>query len=107
MDLKQQIYSLVFSFGFGIFFNLIILFYAKLKKSIEKNILKNTILIILVITNTIIYFFILKQINEGQVHIYFILMIVFGYIISQKYVKEMLKGLHLIDLWYNIFKLKR
>ena len=91
MILKLQIYSLIFSFVFGIvFFFALELFrdFIYNKKIIFRII--NSIIISLV--NALIYFGILRKINYGIIHYYFFLMILLGYCISKYiYVKVFVK----------------
>lgn len=107
MELKLQIYSLLFSFAFGIFFNLIMLIVNKLKKSLKNSKITNLFLICIIVINSLVYFLILKTINEGIVHIYFIIMIIIGYFVSQKIVNKHVRTLQPKNIWYNIFKIKR
>ncbi len=79
MILKLQIYSLIFSFIYGfIFYFLIILN----KKYLYNNKLSLVIDILFIIDNVLIYFIVLRYINNGIFHIYFSIMIILGFIIG-------------------------
>ena len=93
MSLELQIKTIIVSFLFGIYFLIILRMSQKIiynKYEIVK--LLGTTMIILI--NTVIYFLVIKKINEGIFHIYEILFIVLGmlfdniihrYIIDLKY----------------------
>ncbi len=87
MSLKIQIFSLVFSFFYGLFCSIIYNLCYKLlyKTSILYKILIN----FLFITNlSLIYFLCLLKINNGYVHLTFLLMFIFGFvIINNKIIK--------------------
>lgn len=82
MILKIQIISLIFSFFYGIFFYILLevnshfLYSTKLPFKIINSFL-------FVMLNTLLYFIILKKINNGIVHVYFLLCITVGYIIAK------------------------
>ncbi len=82
MDLDIQIKSLVFSFLFGIYFNILIIFFDRFlyKVRIRFQVINSFIFCII---NAIIYFFILKRINNGIIHLYFILSIILGIMFEQ------------------------
>ena len=91
MILKLQIYSLIFSFIYGfIFYFLIILN----KKYLYNNKLSLVIDILFIIDNVLIYFIVLRYINNGIFHIYFSIMIILGFIIGYFLDKKIRK-------WYN------
>jgi len=81
IDLTIQIKSLIFSFFYGILFSLLL--------NINYSIIHHKFLIYRVIVNilfvfdnVLLYFIILRVINNGIVHYYFIIMIFLGFIIS-------------------------
>ena len=81
MNLKTQIISLIFSFLYGFLFS--ICTNLNYKFLFLKNIIfKIIITFIYVIDFALLYFFILRIINDGVVHNYFLLFIVFGYLVS-------------------------
>ncbi len=87
MSLDIQIITLLVSFLFGIFFALTL----KINKKIIYNknkIIKITGTFLIMLINTLIYFIILKNINNAQTHPYELLMIIFGYYIFQKVTKK-------------------
>lgn len=80
MNYKLQIISLLYSFGYGMFFN----FGYKLNMSLyKKNKLYNIVLDILyIVITSLLYVTILYKINKGIFHIYFIIMLLLGYFLS-------------------------
>jgi len=92
MDLELQIQSLITSFIFGLFlsflFNLLYKFLFS-KKTFFK-IITNAIF---VFSNTILYFFLLKKVNNGIVHLYFIIALIIGVFIGNKNTKKIRKKL--------------
>ena len=82
MELKIQIYSLLFSFLYGIlFFFLVNINYKYLYH--KKIIIKIIINILFIINNVLIYFIIMKLINNGVLHIYFLFTILGGYLLTK------------------------
>ena len=86
MDVIIQILCILISFIYGIFINLFIGFN---KKIINKHNLLYEIIFRLIITLLVVllYVIIIYKINKGIFHIYFIIMVFIGYIISLKKVK--------------------
>ena len=83
MILKLQIYSLIFSFVFGIVFFFVL--------ELFRDFIYNKKIVFRII-NALIYFGILRKINYGIIHYYFFLMILLGYCISKYiYVKIFVK----------------
>lgn len=79
MNIKLQIITLVFSFLYGIFFSFFLGLNYKFIYS-DKKIFKTIISFLVVIISVLIYFIILKKINNGIFHIYEILCIILGFI---------------------------
>ena len=79
MNIKLQIITLLFSFSFGIFFSFFLGLNYKYIYS-DKKIFKTIISFLVVIISVLIYFIILKKINNGIFHIYEILCIILGFI---------------------------
>ena len=78
IPLNIQIKSIVFSFLYGVFFSFLLnLNYKFIYYS--KGILKILINIFFVVDNVFLYFIILRYINNGIVHFYFLLSLVIGY----------------------------
>lgn len=77
MDLRIQIYSFVISFLYGIFFYIMFRMCRKLiyHKKLGIKIFVNFCFVTL---NALLYFFILRFINEGVFHIYFIFTLILG-----------------------------
>lgn len=83
IPLDIQIKSIVFSFLYGVFFSFLLnLNYKFIYYS--KGILKILINIFFVVDNVFLYFIILRYINNGIVHFYFLLSLVIGYFCVNK-----------------------
>lgn len=87
MELKLQLLSLFVSFIFGIF--LFIMFKVNYKYlflvSNRKKILFN---FIFCFDLSILYFLIMYYLNSGRLHLYFLLLIIFGFLLSYKFTKN-------------------
>lgn len=86
MNLETQIQSLIVSFVYGLFISLtynILYKYLYTYGKITKIVLDITYVILI----TLIYFFILLKINNGNVHPYFIGTLILGFIIGNKKTK--------------------
>ena len=89
MDIKLQIISIIFSFVFGVFFSILtnVNYRFLFSKSI---VLKIIFTIIFVIDSGLLYFFLIKLINNAVVNLYFLLFVIlgflFGFIKLSKYV---------------------
>lgn len=85
MALIVQVKSLVFSFCFGIVFSIIVSFFNnKLYNTRVRYQIINAFLISII--TCLIYFICIKRINNGIVHIYFILMIIIGFYIEKRFI---------------------
>ncbi len=90
INLKLQIYSIIYTFIYGGFCALLvnlfykILFYRKYYFKLISNFL-------FVIIMTILYFFILKIINYGYIHIYFLLVFSLGFFMFFSFFKRKLR----------------
>ncbi|MFV0275382.1 MAG: spore cortex biosynthesis protein YabQ [Bacilli bacterium] len=82
MNLYLQIQSLIFSFIYGIFFYITfwfsnrILDFKKEKKEIIYNLLFS-------INHVLLYFIILKSINRGSLHLYFLILFSIGFLVGK------------------------
>lgn len=91
MSLKLQIISLIVSFIFGIFFNILLKFNYKIIYN-ENKIVQIFGTFLFIIASSLLYFYILLKINNGVVHIYCLLAILIGYIVVDKInIKKILK----------------
>jgi len=90
MDLLVQIQSLVYSFVYGYFFSYILnLNYQFLTaKHIVIRLLTN---LFFVIDNVLLYFILLRIINSSIFHVYFLFMIILGFLYGNKYSKKIRK----------------
>ncbi len=90
ISLDIQLKSILYSFFYGILFN----FLLKLNYKFiyySKGIIKILINIFFVIDNVFLYFIILRYINNGIFHFYFLLSIVLGFIIVNKVTSKITK----------------
>lgn len=83
MGLDVQIYSFLSSFIYGLIFYFLLELLNILVKNV-KLVFKFIISFLFIIIVACLYFIMLLFINNGVVHIYFILMVLVGYIFSYK-----------------------
>lgn len=90
MDLKTQIFSLIISFVYGIFFACLYnLFYSLINKT---KIMYRVLVNVLFITNiALIYFIILLKVNNGNLHPIFVLILTLSFLIFIKKTKKLRK----------------
>lgn len=81
MNLNIQIYSLLFSFFFGIIFSICTNLNYRFLFS-KKLFFKIIFTFIYIVDFSFVYFFILEKINNGVIHNYFLLFIIIGYLIG-------------------------
>ena len=82
MNLHVQIMTLLFSFLYGIFFSVFLTLNYKLIYN-DTRIYRIIITFLFVTANVLIYFLILRKINNGVFHVYEILMIAFGFYVEK------------------------
>lgn len=87
MNSVNQIISFIVSFLYGFIFFLLTKVNFYLIEQL-KNIIKNIITVVFVLDMIFLYILILYKINGGYFHIYFIVTVVFGYIISFVFYKK-------------------
>ena len=87
MNLIIQLKLILFSFIFGIFFNVFLNINCKFIYS-SNIVIKIISSFIFVIINTLIYFIILMKINNGIFHIYSLLIILLSYLLVEKLKKH-------------------
>jgi len=97
MILKTQILLLFFSFVFGAFFSFFLNINYKFIYG-EKRILKVLVTFSFVIVNVLLYFIILEKINNGIIHPYGIICIIFGFLFDGTIHKMIAKQ---CKKWYN------
>lgn len=90
ISLKIQIYTIIFSFLYGIFFSLLIDLNYKFIHSKNK-FTKYFSTILMIILSIIIYFIGIMKISYGIFHIYSILCILMGYILTSYVVGSIAK----------------
>ena len=81
MDLKIQIVSLVYSFLFGLFFSICTNINYRFLFS-KNTFFKLVFTFIYIIDFALLYFLILKKINNGFIHSYFLLLVILGYLVG-------------------------
>ena len=81
MNLKLQIISLIISFIYGILFSKLLKINYKIIYN-NKKIIKIIGTFIFIIVSSLLYFYILLKINNGMIHIYLFLSLLFGYSIE-------------------------
>ena len=90
MILETQIYTLLFSFVFGIFFGFLVkINYFFLYNS--NRIIKVLFTFAFVTLFTLIYFIILQKLNSGIIHIYYFIMLILGFCLEQ-FIEKRIKG---------------
>ncbi len=87
MRLSIQIYSLIYSFIFGIIFSVFTELNYRFLFS-KKIVIKIIFTFIYIIDFSLLYFIILKRINNGIIHNYFLLSILLGYIFATIFFKR-------------------
>ena len=97
ISLKIQIYTIIFSFIYGIFFSLLIDLNYKFIHS-KKKFTKYLSSILIIIMSVIIYFIGIMKISYGVFHIYSILCILVGYTLASLTVGTIAKKK---IKWYN------
>lgn len=87
MILEIQIQSLIVSFVYGMFAALIynLIYFLLYNKNTFIKVTSNLVFSIFL---SILYFYLLYLINNAALHIYFILMLITGFIISNKNIKK-------------------
>lgn len=83
MRLSVQIYSLILSFVFGGIFSLESKYFYKLYLRVSP-IFKFLISLIFVMTNSIVYFWLLYLVNNGVLHLYFFIIMFLGYYVFSR-----------------------
>lgn len=87
MNLKLQLISLIVSFIFGIFLFFMVKVnykYLFLVSNKKKFIFSS----IFCFDLSVLYFLILLYLNEGRLHLYFFLLIIFGFLMAYKFFKK-------------------
>lgn len=90
IPLDIQIKSIIYSFIYGIFFSFLLnlnykfIFYSK-------GIIKITINFLFILDNTLLYFIILRYINNGILHYYFIISLFLGFLCVNKVSSNLIK----------------
>lgn len=90
MSLNEQIYSLIFSFFYGVFLSFMVnLNYSSLM--FPKRVYKFVMILFFFLDNALLYFLGLQFINSGAIHLYFFVMLLLGFFISYPFLKKIRK----------------
>ena len=103
MILRIQIFSLLYSFFYGIVFYILLEINHKILYN-GKLFYRIIISFLFVIFASLLYFIILMKINYGYIHFYFFLCIILGYILCKVVYKKIVKKSWMC---YNRFKISR
>lgn len=90
MNLKIQIFSLLFSFFYGILFSFLVNINYKYL-FFKKKWVQVVITFLFLIDMALLYFLVLKIVNGGRIHLYFYFMIFIGFYISFPILKKFRK----------------
>ena len=109
MNHKIQLLSLLVSFIYGIFFFFTSLLNYKIIKKYKKT-FKYIITFLYMLNIAIIYICLMFKVNNGNVHPYFILLVLCGFILGFKIKKVLIKNVKFYEYivkrkkkWYNLF----
>ncbi len=91
MDYKIQLLSLLTSFIYGIFFYYTSLINYKIIERYNK-IFQYLITFIYMLNIALIYICLLFKVNNGNIHLYFILMVLCGFVVGYKLKKVLIKN---------------
>lgn len=91
MILGVQVISLLVSFCYGIFFYLTLELNSRFIYS-SNLFVKIFCSLLFIIFHTLLYFITLMYINNGYVHVYFLLCIILGYLMCKVVYKRFVKG---------------
>ncbi len=83
MELEKQLLSLIFSFSYGILVSYIvnILYYYLNNTKLKYKMLLNLLIFVNVF---LLYFICLRKINNGIIHVYFIIVLIIGFSLFNK-----------------------
>lgn len=86
MCLEVQLQSMIFSLLYGIFFSLLLSLNYKILFT-SKKVTRVIASVLFVIDNVFLYFIILCHINGGMLHIYFMMLLVVGFVLGNFVIK--------------------
>lgn len=90
MEIKIQLYSFIVSFCYGLFIYLIFNLNKK-KLVIDKIMVKFTLSFVLIVDIVLLYVAIMYKLNNGIIHNYFVIVMIFGYVLGKTIVKKLKK----------------
>lgn len=104
MNLKTQVFSLIFSFFYGGLFSVLvnINYYFIFNR---RKLFRIAFTITFVFIMSLLYFYILNIINNGIVHVYFFLLILIGFYIGFPYGKKLRSLVNKCKVMQNIKKI--
>lgn len=112
MDYKIQLLSFLFSFLFGILFSFLSRYHYDLVYKL-KSIWQYVLSFVFILDISFFYILALYFINNGVIHLYFVLLTFLGYAVEKKLylvVKSRVKAIHLFaktsQKWYNPYNNK-
>ena len=103
MDAKTQIIVLLFSYLFGLVFYPLYLLNKNLIKDCYRS-SKSFITILFMYNIVLIYLICLYKLNQGIFHIYFLILLILGFISSYHFLKKMLKNVKIRNFLAKIKK---
>ncbi len=83
MELELQIQSLIFSFVYGMFFSLLLNLNYHIVVNVN-NWYKIILSFLFVVATVLVYFIIIRLINDGIIHFYFLLVFLCGVFIAER-----------------------
>jgi len=86
MDYRIQLLSLAVSFVYGVFLTLLVEVNYRFISG-KKKILQNFLTLLFIIDIVLLYLIMMYKINSGVVHVYFILLVIFGYVMGYRRLK--------------------
>lgn len=100
MALEIQIQSMIYSFVYGLFFSFLLNLNYRLLFSSNK-VIQIVFNLFFIIDNVFLYFILLRYINQGIVHVYFILLIGLGFLVGNQTTKKIR-----FKEWFSFLKKK-
>lgn len=108
MDYKIQLLSFFVSFIFGIFFYILSVFNYKLINKYNK-LMQYILTFVYMIFISLCYTYLLFKINNGNIHPYFLLLVLAGFVLTNQIKKVLIKNVKFYEKivkhkrkWYNL-----
>ena len=87
MTLEVQIQSIIYSFVYGLFFSFLLNFNYRFL-FLGKRVYRILINFLFIVDNVLLYFILLRYINYGEMHYYFLLLVILGYFVGNHTTKK-------------------